>query len=185
MEARDAFSWVKQDLARLLANGHEFVHTRSLLEAITQQEASAPHISQFFSLENQTRIANADRKNASDLEMFKSVLDTGKTALTTSILVNGGAAVSLLAFIANVVGKANEAINVAAVAGALMWFVAGVLLAALATGTTYLSQSLYAANVLRTNESSSTFFRWATFVLVATAYVFFVFGALCAYKALT
>lgn len=105
MEAKDAFSMVKQDLERLLTNGHELVHIRSLLAAIAQQEASAPQVSQYLELENHTRIANADRKNASDLEMFRSVLDAGKTALTTAILINGGACVSLLAFIANTVGK--------------------------------------------------------------------------------
>ena len=73
--------------------------------------------------------------------MFKAVIESGKTALTTVMLVNGGAAVALLAFIANMAAKVDSPIKLYAIAGALMWFVMGVLLAALATGTTYLTQS--------------------------------------------
>jgi hypothetical protein len=196
MEAKDAFAWIRSDLTQLLSHGVEFVHTRSLLAAIARQETSAPQVSQWADLENKTRIANADRKSASDLEMFKSVMEMAKVALTTAILVNGGAAVALLAFIANVSAKPNGSINIATVAGALMWFVFGVLLAALATGAGYLTQAMFAnaQYAPREHETSdhkkspsparwATTAKWGSVTLVAIAYLLFVIGACSAYTA--
>jgi hypothetical protein len=188
MEAKDAFLWIKSDLDKLLKNGYEFVHTRTLIAAICAQEKNAPQASQYVELENKTRIADADRQNASNLEVFKSVLELSKTALTTAILVNGGAAVSLLAFIANISGKSSGSIDTTAVAGALMWFVAGVLLSALATGTSYLTQSGYATAHFSGNKTSvrwTNVGKWASIGLVAIAYLLFGIGAVCAYKAFT
>ena len=191
MEVKDAFAWIKSDLTELLLRGVEFVHTRSLLAAVAQQETSAPQVSQWADLENKTRIANADRKSATDLEMFKSVLDTGKTALTTAILVNGGASVALLAFLANISVKIELVSRVPAIAGALMWFVSGVLSAACATGVTYLTQSAYArAHYAATNpQSVRQLSRMVgligsplTIALVVVSYVMFAIGSYAAYS---
>ena len=183
----------------MLSDGFEFVHVRTLLEAISQQEAAAPQVSQWADLENKTRIANADRTSAADLEMFKSVLETGKVALTTPILVNGGASVALLAFIANISAKSDvgSGVGIPSIAGALMWFVFGVLLAALATGSTYLTQDLHSQaqysvsnTEVKTTRSTTIFSIPMTTIgqcvsvsFVALAYVFFIVGSLCAYRA--
>lgn len=191
MEVKDAFAWIKSDLTQLLSRGVEFVHIRALLAAIAQQETSAPQVSQRADLENKTRIANADRKSATDLEMFKSVLDTGKTALTTAILMNGGASVALLAFLANISVKTELVSRVPAIAGALMWFVFGVLFAACATGVTYLTQSAYARahyaatspqSVGRLSRLLGLIGKPITITLVVGSYAMFVIGSYAAYS---
>ncbi|MBL8311625.1 MAG: hypothetical protein JNL19_14485 [Burkholderiales bacterium] len=191
MEAKDAFAWIKADLTRLLTNGVEFVHIRSLLDAVARQEANAPQVSQWADLETKTRIANADRKSASDLEMFKSVLDTGKTALTTVILVNGGASVAVLAFLANISVKTDMISRVPAIAGALVWFAVGVLSAACATGVTYVTQLAYAQFQFAADPNAvKPPWHWIrswggriAVVLVSGSYVAFAIGACATYSA--
>ncbi len=191
MEAKDAFAWIKSDLTQLLSRGVEFVHIRSLLAAVAQQETSAPQVSQWADLETKTRIANADRRSATDLEVFKSVLDTGKTALTTVILVNGGASVALLAFLANISVRTELASRVPAIAGALMWFVFGVLSAACSTGVTYLTQSAYAQAHYAANNSQSVgrasrllglIGNPISITLVVISYAMFAVGSYTAYS---
>lgn len=191
MEAKDAFAWMKADLAGLLERGVELVPTRALMDAVARQESSAPQVSQLAELEHSARTSAADRKHKAELEMFKAVIESGKTALTTVMLVNGGAAVALLAFIANMAAKVDSPIKLYAIAGALMWFVMGVLLAALATGTTYLTQSAYAEQmygapgkpVSRWVKIGIDYGDYTAIGLVFLAYCAFAAGAFTAYRA--
>lgn len=83
------------------------------------------------------------RNHSADLEMFRSVIQSGQNALKSSFLLNGGASVALLAFI----GKLTEeqASRIPGFAYPLSVFVTGILSIALASGATYLSQWFYAA----------------------------------------
>jgi len=74
-----------------------------------------------------------------DLEMLRSVITTGQSALKSSLLINGAAAVALLAFIGNI-WNIDPSV-VAGIANALGFYVVGVLLAAVAAGVTYFSQA--------------------------------------------
>ena len=152
MEQKDVFDWIREDLNILLSKGVETVHTRSLLEAIERQEQSVPQVSQWRALKNASQIAVADRKSAVDLEMFKSVLEAGRAAVASALLVNGGASVAILAFLANVAIKSEAVVRAPAMAGALMWFASGVLAAAVASGITYVTQLLYS----RTDSASAS-----------------------------
>ena len=51
-----------------------------------------------FKAENDRNIAHASNITAHDIEMFKSVITAGQSALKSSMVVNGGAAAALLAF---------------------------------------------------------------------------------------
>ncbi len=107
------------------------------------------------------------------LEMFRSVMEFAQHALKTIILINGGAAVAVLAFIGNIWRKLQGM----DVAGALVtsegWFAGGVLLGAVATGTSYFAQYFY---------ERKTFDKWAigfhvvTVALVVGAYASFGLG---------
>ena len=78
-----------------------------------------------------------------NLEMFRSVISTGQNAIKSSFLLNGGAAVALLAFIAHLAQfSANKVPEFAA---CLLPFAFGVLAIVVTSGCTYLSQWLYAS----------------------------------------
>src|SRR5205823_6150772 len=74
------------------------------------------------------------------LEMFRSVITSGQNAIRSSFLLNGGAAVALLAFIGHLAQFKAE--RVPEFAACLLPFAYGVLAIAVTSGFTYLSQWL-------------------------------------------
>jgi hypothetical protein len=80
--------------------------------------------------------------HAHGVEMFRSVIQAGQNALRSAFLMNGGASVALLAFVGHLSSVAPK--KVPMLAPSLATFVGGVLVAALASGVTYLSQWFYA-----------------------------------------
>lgn len=83
------------------------------------------------------------QKEASNInvEGFKSVIMSGQSAMRSSILLNGGGAVALLAYIGKL--SVEAAGHVSGFALPLLLFVAGALVVAVASGLTYLTQWFY------------------------------------------
>ena len=73
-----------------------------------------------------------------NLEMFRSVITSGQGAIKSSLLLNGGAAVALLAFIAHLAELQRD--KVSEFASCLLLFAFGVLAIVVTSGCTYLSQ---------------------------------------------
>lgn len=83
------------------------------------------------------------RQHEQQLEMFRSVITSGQGAIKSSFLLNGGAAVALLAFIGHL--AQFNITKVVIFAPSLLPFSLGVLAIAITSGFTYLSQWLYAS----------------------------------------
>lgn len=84
----------------------------------------------------------AKLEHASNLEVWKAVLESGQTALRSLILINGGAVVALLAFLGNQLTKTpptGRGFPTQGIALAMAFFVGGVLFAGAATGARYLN----------------------------------------------
>jgi hypothetical protein len=77
-----------------------------------------------------------------NIEMFKATLETGQTAIKSLTIINGGAAIALLAFVGNALNK-DKPIDISGFHCPLTIFVAGVGLAALASASRYFSQDAY------------------------------------------
>ena len=79
-----------------------------------------------------------------DVEMFRGIIAFGILALKSVILVNGAAAVALLAFLGHIWGTSDAALNVAVKAGeSLGWFVAGTGAGVAAAGLAYITQVVF------------------------------------------
>jgi hypothetical protein len=76
---------------------------------------------------------------------FEAAFRSGQIALRTVVLVNGGAAVAVLFFLATIAGKVSVA-QLSVVAHSLIWFAAGVTCALIALTSAYVT-NLYDANV--------------------------------------
>ncbi len=107
----------------------------------------------------------------------KSVLSSGQAAMKSAFLINGGAAVALLAFIGHLV-SIREVGHVSMFARPLIVFVGGVLSAALATGVTYVTLSCYHAGKFSQGNWAN---RVAVF-LIALSYLAFALGVWNAYE---
>jgi hypothetical protein len=81
-------------------------------------------------------------KSANETE-YKAVIDIALVALKSAILINGGAAIAMLAFWGTALGVKPDIVYSSNIASALGFFAQGVLSGGLATLPAYLSQVLY------------------------------------------
>lgn len=73
-------------------------------------------------------------------ETYKSMIAISTEAIKYCALVNGGAAVAILAYLGNVYAKAPSTAPVPDLSGAMAWFLAGLLFAGSLIGAAYLTQ---------------------------------------------
>ena len=116
-----------------------------------------------------------DLANDLGMRMNEASARDAQEAIKIALLINGGAAVVILAFIAGIVGRTNISLSdLRSVAHSLFWFAGGIVLAGITAACAYVANSLYSANqfeqdriwehpYLRHNERSRRAFRWARF----------------------
>ncbi|EOC1797619.1 hypothetical protein [Vibrio fluvialis] len=131
-----------------------------------------------FKAENDRNIALANNKTASDLEMFRSVITSGQAALKASMVINGGAAVALLAFMGKIWGSSITTGVASSLSGSTFMFCIGIILGALASGTTYFSQCLYNVDKIKIGNIINV----VTIIMVLASYGIFIFSSFIAAK---
>ena len=119
-----------------------------------------------------------------NLEMLRSVLTIGQSALKSALLINGGAAVAVLAFLGRLFTGESVSISIGSLSLALLQFVWGVLAAAIAAGATYFSQAGYAGEFGSWSQRVGLGGHMVAVSGVFAAYVFFAVGAWQAYSAM-
>ncbi|MCV5009362.1 hypothetical protein, partial [Escherichia coli] len=103
------------------------------------------------------------------------------------LIMNGGAAIALLAFLGNIWNKNSSAEAASAIASALYLFCGGVVLAGLCSGLSYFSQCCFASSYLGTKK----FYLWLGHTINAVACIcgagsifIFAYGSYCAYQSM-
>lgn len=130
-----------------------------------------------FRAEHERNIAWYEAQQSVAREMFRSVILVGQSALKSIILINGGAAVAMLAFIGNIASKQTLSIQaMTSFTQPMLFFAMGVLSGALGTGGTYMSQFFYAQE----KRKLGIVFHILTIIAVIGAYVWFAIGAFAA-----
>ena len=122
------------------------------------------------------------------LELGRFAVTLGQVALRTVILINGAAAVAVLAFLGQIWDPAEGARElIPPMLAALSWFVSAVIAGGIATGLAYITQLLYTIAFQRERDEKSNvtaFRRWGvgchgiTTALVAFGYLAFLLGTL-------
>ncbi|KZZ30084.1 hypothetical protein A3754_21730, partial [Alcanivorax sp. HI0083] len=84
----------------------------------------------------QANVEDRKAQQSSALEMFRSVITAGQNAIKTSLLMNGGATIALLAFLGKLTTENPGKLSV--FSGSLMIFTFGVFVIGLVSGLTYL-----------------------------------------------
>ena len=119
------------------------------------------------------------------IELFRAVIEAGQTAIKSAMLMNGGAAVALLAFLGNLLTRSpnfGNAVLIARINTAMLIFLTGVGLAGLTSGFRYVSQALYAD---RTRPKRGDWARNLAVLLAFSSLVAFLVGGLVAYTAIS
>lgn len=108
------------------------------------------------------------------LETFRAQRNAGLTAIRNASLINGGAAVAILALIGNTWSSGGGQL-----ATSLLPFAFGVLVATIASGLVYVAEGLN----LKSSEKGSMA-NWAAIVFVVLSYLCFAGGVLSAFLTL-
>lgn len=129
-------------------------------------------------------VSSRQQHHEHNLEMLRATIATGQSALKSALLINGGAAVALLAFIGSVWASDNAAKTLPEISLALLWYVSGVLSAATAAGFTYLSQAGFGHEFGKISRSVGHVGRWLAVLGVFASYVLFGYGSWLAFAGL-
>jgi hypothetical protein len=105
-----------------------------------------------FTARKETTLAKYRARADAQLELFKSVIQSGQAALKSLFLLNGGAAVAVLALIGHLSTSTIAAAQVNKFAVPLLSFACGLAFAAMASGFTYLVQRAYSTRNRRHGE---------------------------------
>ena len=120
-----------------------------------------------------------------DLEMLRATIMTGQSALKGCLLINGGAAIAVLAFLGNAWTKDFPRRVLLDASYGLSLFVWGVLAAATALGATYLSQAGYGNEFGKHSARVGSYGRSLAIGLVITSYALFACAAWQVYSSLS
>ncbi|SEI12452.1 hypothetical protein SAMN05660691_03959 [Rheinheimera pacifica] len=184
MKASDVLTQIRQALQETKEQGHTVFSIDAMENYLkifnTHLENDSFHKSEKyefelakFKAENDRNIANSTNETAHSVEMFKSVINAGQSALKASMVINGGGAAALLAFTGKIWETTTSALVANSLTCSILLFCLGVLCAALATGTTYLSQCAYSGNWSKTGD----YFNVVSISAILGSYTLFGYGA--------
>ena len=179
MEGKEVIKNIGIAVGQVQTSGQEFVNILSLYSYLDELEKDVPTSLQNAESQHQSNLEWYKAVQQSNLEMFRSVITTGQTALRTSLLINGGATIAVLTFLGNIRTLRGVGMHYPLeepLVNSLVLFGLGVLLGAVATGTTYLSQSTYHYGWMKWGHG----FLIVTVCLVIATYGVFRFGLLTA-----
>jgi hypothetical protein len=190
VQGTEVVKMIRTAVQEVKANNEEVVSADALLNYLDALEKNVESVTELdkqereiniavFRVEHERNLAHYNAQQVFANELFKSVITSGQAALKSAILVNGGGAVALLAFIGNIWSKNTGAAAVQALTCSIALFSFGVLGAAVATSFTYLTQLSYGHNWKKTAVT----FHVASVLAVIVAYVLFGCGAYEAYIA--
>ena len=185
MSAQEFANQLKETIQDIKDNGTAAIYCDNLiayLDDVSRSSSSTPTEIELeeFKADLQLTIENNKNYHASQLEMFRSVIASGQNAIRSSILMNGGASIALLAFIGHLAQIKPE--GVISFANALLPFVLGVLAMTMTSGFTYLSQWLYESPKLK-SQKFGFYCNIASIILGISSYIFFIWGIYRAYFA--
>ena len=141
-------SLIKNELENLKKQGIEKVSIDELMDYLSKIELANQNLSDLSLVELERYKAQLNmwveqQKSQTKLwaEGFKSVILSGQNALRSALLINGGTAIALLAYIGRL--KIAGLDQASTLAFPLAIFVVGVLVTAINSGITYLAQWFY------------------------------------------
>ena len=125
------------------------------------------------------KVEHEHQRNA---EVFRSVITAGQGAIKSAFLLNGGAAVALLAFIAHLIQTSSEKVEVTDLSFCLLLFGWGTLAVAVASGFTYLTQFAYYSSEEQATKVGDGL-NMISIMLVFASYGMFLWGLYATYRA--
>lgn len=185
MSAKELARQLKSEIEGFAAQGQDSIRIKTLISGLNRfldapEEESEAILIERLKAHLQSNIEIEKHNHSADLEMFKSVIQTGQNALKAFVLLNGGAAIALLAFIGKLADVSRSHIPLFALP--LTIFVIGAFFSTLSSGLTYLTQVMYSDGGIWRNRIGITL-HLTTIGLGLTSLCMFGYGTYRAYNA--
>jgi hypothetical protein len=184
--ARDLIEVLRGALDKMKSEGHTAVPIAGLESFLsTAQEklqnetvSVPPEVIEHAKMVHAANLAAYEAQTASSRELFKSVIDMSKVTVTSLILINGGSAVALLAFVGQLASAEQPRMPIASFAAPLAAFVVGVGTAAFFGAFILVTQKLYAQRWIKCAVLTS----WASVAIGLSSFAAFGVGSCFAYR---
>ena len=185
MESQELINEFRKQLDQVEAQGDQQVQVAALRSYLDALEKDASATQEYRKREHEGMLAHYAAKNQRSIEMLKAVLEAGKTALQSLLVINGGAAVALLGVFSGLAGREGGAALARYLALPLLQFGFGVLVAALGFAFRYFSQACYSESSAEKGncEKFGDVFRYAAIGSALCGYMLFGFAVVNAYHA--
>ena len=149
MSAREFATQLKTLIEDIKSKGTAAIYCDSLIaylkEVVASPEAELGSLEiEKYKADLQNWVETNKHAHEGKLELFRSVIAAGQSAIKSSFLLNGGGAIALLAFIGHLAQFKPS--KVPEFGACLLPFCFGVLAIAVTSGLTYISQWLYASS---------------------------------------
>ncbi|EMP5832775.1 MULTISPECIES: hypothetical protein [Klebsiella] len=151
MNSSELLELIKKDVSDVKQNGSETIPVDNLLHYLSEIDVTEQPEANALTLEgikhqNSTQLEMLKIENNFQIESFKAAISIGANACRTFLIMNGGAAIALLAFLGNIWNKNSSTEAASAIATALFLFCGGVVLAGLCSGLSYFSQCFFSSS---------------------------------------
>lgn len=187
MLAKEVVELLKSEIQQAKEKGLELVSLESLehvsnmleLECKATKEGVPRSDEQLELLRAQftDQLNDNQRQFESNIEMLRSTIAISHLALKSSILINGGAAVAMLAFMGGAWSSLPSQSAKTGIALALSMFVYAVLVSGVSTGCAYIAQAGLGGEWGKHSEIIGEVFRWITLSLFFVSMALFFLGA--------
>jgi hypothetical protein len=181
MDHEEVINTIRSAVLKVREDGNESVSVGGLLGYLSELSGEVAKKNGFdeaaFHHDHERNLAHYEAQQQQSLELWRAVITFAQSSLKSALIINGGGAVALLAFIGNIWAKGIAPEAVAPITLSIAYFGFGVLAAALGSATTYVTQYSYAANWQR----NAVVFHVATVAIVFISFILFGFGAFEAY----
>lgn len=156
MAVKDVLEKITADVKATKAAGFDKIDIEKMLIYLdtlnAEKEYNHDIQMELLKSSNVSEIEFAKLNHAASLEAFRSVITVGTNAAKAFMIINGGAAISLLAFLGNIWNKDSSSAAISTITVSLLIFCMGVLCSGACSGFTYLAQICYASSDLRTKK---------------------------------
>lgn len=185
MESKEVIEAFREQLDQVEQQGGAQVQVSALRAYLSALEKDAGASQEYRKREHEGMLAHYTAKNQLNIEMIKAVLEAGKSALHSLLIINGGAVIALLGVLSNLAGKPNGVLLAKYLALPLIQFGVGVLCGALGFAFRYLSQACYteSEDAKDNYHKWGDYFRYLAILSAISGYVLFGFAITNAYHA--
>lgn len=187
-DAKDLLKYMKTEVNNL--NTLLPLHPADIIKWLDQLEGTLDDIERERGENDQTppdqsaRLATYAQESENIRENFRGVIMQGQGVIKITSLINGGAAVAMLAFIGTLIKEGRIYPGLLHIFSlSIFLFVIGVLASALSSGTTYLFQACYGQGSSKSHKLFVSGLHVSGITLIIISYLCFFLGSMEAIEA--